>query len=218
MSWRLFESVPADELREVIAIARRRAFARGEVVFHEGDPSDSLHLVVKGRFAVKVVTPRGDVAVLWVCGAGDAFGELALVSPEEPRSATVAALEPAATHAVHRGDFERLRRGHPEIDRVLVAVLADQVRRMSALVVDAYYTSAERRVLRRLADLVDTYGAAGGGPGRGARHARAARRACGHLAGDRQPRAARGAGARDGRSRPRAHNGARPADLARRAR
>ena len=41
-------------------------------------------------------------------------------------------------------------------------MLADQVRRMSALVVDAYYTSAERRVLRRLADLVDTYGAAGG--------------------------------------------------------
>ena len=120
MSWRLFESVPADELREVIAIARRRAFARGEVVFHDGDPSDSLHLVVKGRFAVKVVTPRGDVAVLWVCGPGDAFGELALVSPEEPRSATVAALEPAATHAVHRRDFERLRREHPEIDRVLV--------------------------------------------------------------------------------------------------
>ena len=93
MSWRLFDSVPADELREVIAIARRRAFARGEVVFHDGDPSDSLHLVVKGRFAVKVVTPRADVAVLWVCGPGDAFGELALVSPEEPRSATVAALE-----------------------------------------------------------------------------------------------------------------------------
>jgi CRP/FNR family cyclic AMP-dependent transcriptional regulator len=162
VSWRLFESVPADELREVIAIARRRAFVRGEVVFHDGDPSDTLHLVVKGRFAVKVVTPRGDVAVLWVCGPGDAFGELALVSPEEPRSATVAALEPAVTHAVHRLDFERLRREHPEIDQVLVAVLADQVRRMSGLVVDAYYTSAERRVLRRLADLVGTYGAAGG--------------------------------------------------------
>jgi CRP-like cAMP-binding protein len=158
VSWRLLDSVPADELREVIAIARRRTFARGEVVFHDGDPSDSLHLVVKGRFAVKVVTPLGAVAVLWVCGPGEAFGELALITPEELRSATVAALEPAATHAVHRRDFERLRRDHPEIDRVLVAVLADQVRRMSALVVDAYYTSAERRVLRRLGDLVGTYG------------------------------------------------------------
>jgi len=164
VSWQLFESVPADELREVIAIARRRVFARGEVVFHDGDPSDSLHLVLKGRFAIKVVTARGDVAVLWVCGPGEAFGELALVSPEEPRSATVAALEPAATHAVHRRDFERLRRQHPEIDRVLVALLAGQLRRMSALLVDAYYTSAERRVLRRLVDLVGTYGAPADGP------------------------------------------------------
>jgi CRP/FNR family cyclic AMP-dependent transcriptional regulator len=164
VSWQLFQSVPAEELREVIAIARRRVFARGEVVFHEGDPSDSLHLVVKGRFAVKVVTARGDVAVLWVCGPGEAFGELALVSPEEPRSATVAALEPGATHAVHRRDFERLRREHPEIDRVLLALLAAQLRRMSALLVDAYYMSAERRVLRRLVDLVDTYAAPAEGP------------------------------------------------------
>jgi CRP/FNR family cyclic AMP-dependent transcriptional regulator len=164
VSWRLFESVPADELREVIAIARRRTFARGEVVFHDGDPSDSLHLVVKGRFAVKVVTSRGDVAVLSVCGPGEAFGELALVSPEEPRSATVSALEAGATHAVHRRDFERLRGEHPEIDRVLVGLLAGQVRRMSALVVDAYYASAERRVLRRLADLVATYGSAASEP------------------------------------------------------
>jgi CRP/FNR family transcriptional regulator, cyclic AMP receptor protein len=47
---------------------------------------------------------------------------------------------------------------------VLVALLAGQVRRMSTLVVDAYYTSAERRVLRRLADLVGTYGPAAAGP------------------------------------------------------
>jgi CRP/FNR family cyclic AMP-dependent transcriptional regulator len=164
VTWQLFESVPAEELREVIAIARRRTFARGEVVFHDGDPSDSLHLVVKGRFAVKVVTARGDVAVLWVCGPGEAFGELALVGSGEPRSATVAALEPGATHSVHRHDFERLRREHPEIDRVLVALLAGQVRRMSGLLVDAYYTSAERRVIRRLADLVGTYGDSAGGP------------------------------------------------------
>jgi CRP/FNR family cyclic AMP-dependent transcriptional regulator len=157
VSWRLFESVPADELREVIAIARRRAFARGEVVFHDGDPSDSLHLVVKGRFAVKVVTPRGNVAALWVCGPGDAFGELALVSPEEPRSATVAALEPAATHAVHRRDFERLRREHPETASVIIGILSGQVRRLTRHLLDALYVPADKRVLRRLVEVAALY-------------------------------------------------------------
>jgi CRP-like cAMP-binding protein len=35
-----------------LANARRRRFAKGEVVFHEGDPGDTLHLIAKGHFAV----------------------------------------------------------------------------------------------------------------------------------------------------------------------
>ena len=49
--WNLFADVPPEELGTVLSIARRRTFARGEVVFHEGDPADSFHLVTRGRFA-----------------------------------------------------------------------------------------------------------------------------------------------------------------------
>src|SRR5215210_7167345 len=135
MSWSPFSSLSADELQPVIAIARRRSFERGEVVFHEGDPADCVHLIAKGRFAIRITTPLGDTAMLSVRGPGESFGELALVGPESVRSASVAALEPGATHAVYRGDFERLRREHPDVDRLLVSLLADQVRQLSRLVV-----------------------------------------------------------------------------------
>jgi CRP/FNR family transcriptional regulator, cyclic AMP receptor protein len=157
MEWRLFADIPDEDVHRLLQIAHRRSFGRGEVVFHRGDPANALHLIVSGRFAVRIITPLGDTATLGVRGPGDAFGELALVSGEDVRSATVSALEPAETRSVLRDDFARLRREHPSVDAVLVAILADRVRRLSDEVTEAYYLPAETRVLRRLADLAELY-------------------------------------------------------------
>jgi CRP/FNR family cyclic AMP-dependent transcriptional regulator len=160
MEWQLFADLPPEDVRRLLAIARRRTFARGEIVFHRGDPANALHLIVAGRFAVAITTPLGETAMLAVRGAGDAFGELALVSGEAVRSATVAALEPAETRSVLRDDFARLRRDHPQVDAVIAAILAERVRRLSEQVTEAYYLPAEARVLRRLRDLAELYGGA----------------------------------------------------------
>jgi CRP/FNR family transcriptional regulator, cyclic AMP receptor protein len=159
MEWQLFAGVPAEDVRRLLAIARRRAFGRGEVVFHRGDPANALHLIVEGRFAVAITTPLGETAMLSVRGPGEAFGDLALVSGgSSERSATVSALEPGETRSVLRDDFARLRRDHPGIDAVLVAILAESVRRLSEQVTEAYYLPAEARVLRRLSELAELYG------------------------------------------------------------
>jgi CRP/FNR family transcriptional regulator, cyclic AMP receptor protein len=159
MEWRLFADVTPEDVTRLLSIARRRTFARGEVVFHRDDPANALHLVVEGRFAVVITTPLGETAMLAVRGPGDAFGELALVSGgEAARSATVSALEPAETRSVLQEDFERLRREHAGIDAVLVAILAERVRRLSERLTEAYYLSAETRVLRRLVEVADLYG------------------------------------------------------------
>jgi CRP-like cAMP-binding protein len=158
MKWALFDGLPDADVREVLAIARRRKFTRGEVVFHQDDPADTLHLVVKGRFAVRVATRLGDTVVLAVLGPGDMFGELALLGDEGARrSATVAALEAGETQSVHQIDFDRLRRRRPETSEVLIAILAAQVRRLSDHLVEALYVSADKRVLRRLVDLAAIY-------------------------------------------------------------
>ena len=157
MKWQLLADVPDDALRALLTIARRRTFARNEVVFHHGDPADSLHLISKGRFSVRITTPLGDNVTLSVRGPGDAFGELALLHKERMRSATVSALEPGETHSVYRDDFERLRREHPIVNDVLIGVLADRLRRLSEQVVEAYHVPADRRVLRRVCELAELY-------------------------------------------------------------
>ena len=53
VDWALLEGLPPEDVRRVIAIARRRTFRKGEVVFDGGDLAETLHLIVTGRFAVR---------------------------------------------------------------------------------------------------------------------------------------------------------------------
>jgi CRP/FNR family cyclic AMP-dependent transcriptional regulator len=161
VQWRLLIDVPADDLRHLLTIARRRTFERGEVVFHQDDPADSLHLISSGRFGARVRTPLGETTLLAIYGPGDAFGELALVSPPAPRSATIAALEAGETHSIFRDDFAQLRRQQPGVDRVLLCLLAAEIRRMNQLLLEAHYVDADTRVRRRLRELAALYGREG---------------------------------------------------------
>ena len=156
MDWRLLADVPSEQVRELLKIARRRTFARNEVVFHRDDPGDSLHLISKGRFAIRVMTPLGDTATIAVRGPGDSFGEMALVGGMR-RSATVAALEDAETFSIFQREFAQLRREHPAVNDVLVQFLVREVRMLNERLLEALYVPVERRVLRRLVELADLY-------------------------------------------------------------
>jgi CRP/FNR family transcriptional regulator, cyclic AMP receptor protein len=158
VQWPVLAELPEDDRRRVVQAARRRRYARHEVIFHEGDPGDTLHLIAQGRVAVAVATPLGDTTTLTVLGAGQFFGELALVGNQPVRTATVTALEPTETLALRQQQFDELRRDHPTIDRFLVAVLAEQVKRLSTQLLEALFVDAETRVLRRLIDLAQEYG------------------------------------------------------------
>ena len=152
MRWRLLEDLPEADVQRLVSVSRRRRFDRNEVVFHRDDPADSLHLIEKGRVAVRVSTPLGDTVTIAVRGPGWSFGEMALVGASR-RTATVAALDQTETLAVYKDDFEQLRREHPSVDRLLFAFLVGEVRLLEERLLEALYLPVERRVLRRLGEL-----------------------------------------------------------------
>jgi CRP-like cAMP-binding protein len=164
MQWPLLADVAPDDVRELLKIARRRRFGRNEVVFHRDDPGDSLHLIQKGRFAIRIMTSLGDTATIAVRGPGESFGEMALVSEEARRSATVAALEDAETFAIYRNEFEQLRERHPPVNDFVIRFLANEVRMLNERLLEALYLPVERRVLRRLLELARLYPDHGGQP------------------------------------------------------
>ena len=157
MRWKLLAGVPDEEIQHVLSVARRRRFARNEVVFHRDDPGDSLHLIVKGRFAIRIANPRGETVMMGLRGPGDHFGELALVAKDRPRAATLVALEDAETFAVSKTEFDRLRVRYPGVNDVLLWLLAGEVRLLDERFLETMYLSAEKRLRRRLCELAEFY-------------------------------------------------------------
>ena len=162
MDWPVLASLPPDERRTLAAGLRRRAYRRDEVIFHQGDPADTLHLIAAGHAVVRVTLAGGEFVVVAILGPGDAFGELALVGPQS-RRATVVALERCETLSLGRDEFERLRTAYPGVDRFLIDLLARRVDRLNTYLLEALFVPAERRVLRRLLELCELYPADGQG-------------------------------------------------------
>lgn len=154
----LLDRLSDDDRRALLAAAPRRRYAKGEVLFHEGDPGDTLHLVEKGHVAIRVTTALGDVATLTVLGPGVAFGEQALLTEPGRRTASAVALDAVETRAIHRDAFVELRHTRPQVDDFLVDVLAASVRRLTEHLLEALYVPVETRVVRRLLLLADAYG------------------------------------------------------------
>lgn len=170
MDWPLLAPLSPEARSALLSAARRRSFRRGEVVFHEGDPADALHLVTSGHVAVQVATPDGERATLNVLGPGSHVGELALLPghQSQQRSATVLALSAAETRVLSAGAFHAVRQEFPAVDQILVDLLAERVRELSDRLLETMYVGLDRRVHRCLLRLHEVYGeqaAGAGGPG-----------------------------------------------------
>jgi CRP-like cAMP-binding protein len=164
MEWWVFDGVPEDEVTQIVSVARRRRFRRGEVVLHQNDPGESLHLIVKGRFAIGVSTSLGERATVAIRGPGDMFGEIALLNDNNRRSATVEALEGSETLSIDGAEFTRLRHRYPAVNEAVIRFLVDEIRTMNQRLLEAFYLPAERRVLRRVHELSLIYPGSNGGP------------------------------------------------------
>lgn len=155
----MLDALRPEERDRLLATARRARFKRGEVIFREGDPGDSVYLLETGRLAVHVSTPGGESAILNVLRPGDFFGELALLreSPRRRRSATISALEAAQTLTFPGDVFDALRQSHPALERLVSGMLAQRVDQLGLRLLESLYLGVDRRVYRRLAELVDIY-------------------------------------------------------------
>jgi CRP-like cAMP-binding protein len=157
VDYSILNDLNEEDRRRVLAVTVRRKYSKGETLFHEGDPGETLHLIAKGHVAIRVVTPLGDVGTLAVLGPGQSFGEQALVDARAHRTASAVAVDAVETQTLDRAAFDELRLAHRSIDQMLVLLLAEQVRRLSTLALEALYLPAETRLLRRLIDVTAVF-------------------------------------------------------------
>jgi CRP-like cAMP-binding protein len=162
----VFETLGQDDLARVAQVAVPRRFSAGEVVFREGDESNTCYVVRKGL--ARAVTEHSDGRSITLAnfGPGDIFGELAMFDNER-RSATVETVEDTEVIAILGGDMRRLLREHPDIAVKLVAALGRRLRETNERLARQSFQTVQSRVASVLAQLVATARADGAGVGDG---------------------------------------------------
>jgi CRP/FNR family cyclic AMP-dependent transcriptional regulator len=148
----VFSSLLAEELERVAQVAVPRHFAAGQVVFYEGDESDTCYVVRAGRARATRRHRDGRTIALATFGPGDIFGELAMFDRER-RSATVEALQDTDALAILGADMRRLLREHPDISVKLLAALGRRLREANERLVRQSFQTVQSRVATVLAQL-----------------------------------------------------------------
>jgi len=183
----VFSTLKQDDLERIAQLAVPRSFGPGEVVFREGDASDTCYIVREGHARAVRAHRDGRTITLARFGPGDIFGELALFE-DERRSATVEAIEPTSVVAVLGPDMRRLLGQHAEISSRLAIALGRRLRETNERLSRQSFQTVQSRVAVVLSQLVDQEQAQGAG-GDVLRHGHAGRprAAGGVLAGVGQP-------------------------------
>jgi len=153
----LFSELNAEELATVASVASVRSVAKDTVVFHGGDAADAVYVISSGKVKVVTTSTDGKEFILTVLGAGQVFGEMALLE-EAPRSASVITLTSVDLVAIKRDDFHHLLNTSPGISRSLLAILSRRLRRANSKMESLAYMDVAGRLARYLLDLARDHG------------------------------------------------------------
>ncbi len=149
----VFSTLESGDLERIAQLAVPRSFEAGQVVFREGDRSDTCYVVHEGR-ARAVREHGGRTLTLATFGRSDIFGELALFE-DEHRSATVETLEPMSAVAVLGPDMRRLMAEHPQIAMRLLVALGRRLRETNERLARRSFQTVQSRVASALSEMVE---------------------------------------------------------------
>lgn len=140
-----------------MARGRRRRYQPGSALWHEGDASDWIAIVLSGRTKVSYITQEGVEVLLEVREPGDILGEIAALDGGV-RSAAVTAIDQVEVLDLSADAFRVFLESHPRVALHLVEMLARRLRQSGSRQVEFGAYDTLGRVARRLVELADRFG------------------------------------------------------------
>ena len=152
-----FETLIAAEKEQVQRMARRLSYRKGESLFMEGQPAETIFLVTAGRVKLFKVSDEGREIVLGFLTPHDLFGEEVLFADGQ-RTFSAQALEATRVCACYKGDFEALLAGNSAVSVKVIKRLGEKLNRMAEHLADVAIYDTRERVARTLVRLAEQYG------------------------------------------------------------
>lgn len=128
----LFKGLNDLELQHIVELMAHKTVPKNTLLISEGDDSDSLFLIKKGKVNVLIANEEGKEMILSTLHEGEHFGELSLLDGE-PRSANVITLEKCEFLVLHRANFNHLLEQHPSIAMRMIKYLCQRVRLLTSI-------------------------------------------------------------------------------------
>jgi CRP/FNR family transcriptional regulator, cyclic AMP receptor protein len=124
-------------------------YRKDQIVFRQGDPSDSVFFIQSGKVKKTVVSEQGKEAVVALLGPGVFFGEGCLAG-EARRLATVSAMTKCVIARISKVDITRVIHEEPAFAELFIAHLLARNSRIEEDLVDQLFNSSEKRLARIL--------------------------------------------------------------------
>jgi len=153
----LFQGMSDRELDMLLALTTTKKLKKRAYLFRKGDPGNALFAVLEGRLKATGEGRDGKEMVFSVMDPGEVIGEIALLD-QEPRSATVQAVEDVTLLTLHRRDLLPFLERNPKAAIKLAAVLAKRIRNLTELAEDTVFLGLPSRLAKKLLSLADRYG------------------------------------------------------------
>ncbi len=123
----LFAELGEEDLKVLAGDFQSRKYKRNEIIFHQGDDSHVLYVIMKGKVRIFSMSPSGNETSIRIFSAYDMIGELAAIDGQ-PRSATAQAVEDCTLLEMEHTRFLRCTREMPELAIGLLKLLVEKVR------------------------------------------------------------------------------------------
>jgi CRP/FNR family cyclic AMP-dependent transcriptional regulator len=154
---RLFGELDPATLSSLAQRAIERSYKKGQLLVYQGDPGDSVFVIIDGLVKVMVTSEEGEEMVLVTLRPADTFGELSLVDGG-PRSASAEAVEPTRVLIITRTILLGLLDEHPSLTDTLLRSLGSLVRRLTEQAADLVFLDIHGRMAKLLVTLAEDRG------------------------------------------------------------
>ena len=145
----MFQSLDESDLEALAGVARQITAERGELIVSQGSAGEGLYIVARGQIRVYLSDETGKEIILGLEGPGAIFGEIAVLD-EQPRSASVAAMERTELLMIEGREFRQLLEAHTGLSLGVIAALAGMIRKLTDATQGLDLQSAYRRLVARL--------------------------------------------------------------------
>ncbi|MCT8978767.1 Crp/Fnr family transcriptional regulator [Clostridium sp. CX1] len=153
----IFSTLQDEQLKEIADMVIHRKYKKGQTIFFEGDISDKLYIVNRGKVKIFRYTKEGKEQILYILSDGDFIGELSLLKKGKLEF-NGEALEDTAICMLTKEDFDRILGDNPNITLKILEVVHDRVVNLEHLVERLSTKDVESRVIGVLLSLAGDFG------------------------------------------------------------